>query len=190
MPKPPASLESFPGQTLLCLAALVGCAGRGAQPSTPPGVSLASITLTSRSFEAKGAIPIDHTCDGKDLSPQLSWSSPPQGTRSLTLEVEDPDASPANFTHWVAYNLPPDVLSVAEGADIAALHGMVGVNDFPDTGYRGPCPPHRETHRYVFHLFAVDTILAVHEGANRAAVDAAMAHHVLGEGQLMGNFGH
>jgi Raf kinase inhibitor-like YbhB/YbcL family protein len=168
--------------------AVEACASSGPRPSAPPGVVAASMTVTSRSFVAKGAIPIDYTCGGKNVSPQLAWSAPPPGTRSLTLEVEDPDASHANFTHWLVYDIPPDVTQLAEAVDVAAVHATVGLNDFPDTKYGGPCPPHGEAHRYVFRVFALDTASGLHEGASRAAVDAAMSNHVLGEGQLIANF--
>jgi Raf kinase inhibitor-like YbhB/YbcL family protein len=144
--------------------------------------------VTSRSFPPNGTIPIDQTCDGKDVSPQLTWSAPPPGTQSLALEVSDPDTS-KNFTHWLVFNIPPDVTQIAEGAELASVHGTIGVNDFPDTRYGGPCPPKGEVHRYVFQLYALNATLPLHEGAGRAAVDAAMAGHVLGFGKVTGTFG-
>jgi Raf kinase inhibitor-like YbhB/YbcL family protein len=173
---------------VLGAGAVAACAGSGQRPSAPPGVTAASMTVTSRSFVARGPIPIDYTCGGKNVSPQLAWSAPPPGTRSLTVLVDDPDASHTNFTHWLVFNIPPDVTQLAEAVDLAAVHATVGLNDFPDTKYDGPCPPHGEAHRYVFHVFALDTALGLHEGASRAAVDAAMSNHVLGEGQLLASF--
>jgi Raf kinase inhibitor-like YbhB/YbcL family protein len=146
------------------------------------------MTVTSRSFVAKGSIPIDHTCGGKNVSPQLSWSAPPAGTRALAIELEDLDASHAGFTHWLVIDLPPDVTQLAEGVDASSVHAVLGLNDFPDTRYDGPCPPHGEVHRYLFKVFALDAALGLHEGVARAAVDAAMSGHVLGEGQLLATF--
>ncbi len=166
------------------------CASGGLKPSTPPGVALASITVTSKAFTPNGPIPIDNTCDGKDQSPPLTWSSPPEGTRSLAIVVEDPDASGGEFTHWLVWNLSPDAKQIPEAVDPTTLGGRVGANDFPDIRYSGPCPPHGEMHRYVFHVFALDTMLELREGAKRLTVDTAMNAHVLGEGILVGTFGH
>jgi Raf kinase inhibitor-like YbhB/YbcL family protein len=169
-------------------AVLVACAPAGPQPSAPPGVAISSITVTSRSFSPNGSIPIDQTCDGKDVSPQLTWSAPPPGTQSLALQMYDPDAS-KSFTHWLVFNIPPDVTQIAEAADVSTVQGTIGVNDFPDTRYGGPCPPKGEQHRYVFQLYALNATLPLHDGASRAAMDAAMAEHVLGMGKLTGTFG-
>jgi Raf kinase inhibitor-like YbhB/YbcL family protein len=160
------------------------------KPLPPPGVTVASITVTSKSFAPNGAIPIDYTCDGKNASPQLTWSSPPEGTRALTLMLEDPDASGGTFTHWIVYGLPPETRSIGEAVDPVTLGAKVGANDFPDVRYSGPCPPRAELHRYYFRIIAVDAPLKLNEGARRAVVDAAMNGHVLGEGALMGNFSH
>jgi Raf kinase inhibitor-like YbhB/YbcL family protein len=175
---------------LLAVAPGWGCASGGLKPSTPPGVALASITVTSKAFTSNGPIPIDNSCDGKDLSPHLTWSSPPAGTRSLAILLEDPDAPGNDFTHWIVFNLSPEARMLAEAADPTTLGARLGTNDFPDVAYRGPCPPRGEMHRYVFHVFALDQSLSLQDGANRAAIDAAMNGHVLGEGTLIGMFGH
>jgi Raf kinase inhibitor-like YbhB/YbcL family protein len=166
------------------------CGGGQLEPTAPAGVTVASLTVSSKSFAPKGPIPIDFSCDGKDSSPELTWSAPPQGTRSLALIVDDPDASPHGFTHWLAFNLPPEITRVGEAADVGALGGVLGVNDFQQTRYNGPCPPHGETHRYVFTVYALDRMLPLHEGADRAAINAAMAEHVLGKGDASAIFGH
>jgi len=182
--------RAFSSLLALSILGLAGCTTPGPRPSAAPGVVVSSITVTSHSFGANGSIPIDHTCDGKELSPQLTWSSPPEGTKSLAVVVEDPDASRTNFTHWLVFNLPAELTQIGEGADLAAVHGTIGTNDSPDTRYLGPCPPRGEMHRYVFRVFALNAQLPLHEGATRAAVDAAMSGHVLGEGLLIAKFGH
>jgi len=175
---------------LLSTAACDGCRSASSHPSTPPGVSLSSLTVTSRAFASDGQIPVDYTCDGADKSPPLTWSAPPAGTKALAVLVDDPDAPGGDFTHWVAFNVRPDVLSLGEAADMAADGGAEGTNGFGRIGYSGPCPPRMEEHRYFFRVFALNAPLAAQPGATRDAVEAAMHGHVLAEGSLMGVFSH
>lgn len=178
------------GFVLATCTACNGCQASGGHPSTPPGVTLASITVTSTAFAANGPIPVDNTCDGADRSPPLTWSAPPQKTRSIAVLVDDPDAPGGDFVHWVAFNLPGTIVSLGEGADIGALGGISGTNGFEHLGYGGPCPPRREMHRYAFRVRALDAPLDAGPGATRDAVEAAMSGHVLAEGTLLGVFGH
>ncbi len=159
-------------------------------PTAPAGKSLSSITVTSRSFVRNGQIPVDLTCDGKDLSPQLTWSSPPDGTKSLVIVVDDPDASLAVFTHWLVFGLPPTEVSLPEGIDPATLGAKVAQNDFHNVRYDGPCPPRGEIHRYQFKIFATDDVAPLTESATRTDIDEALSGHVLGVGSLIGLFGH
>jgi Raf kinase inhibitor-like YbhB/YbcL family protein len=174
----------------LPLGTLGACKSAGAQPSTPPGVALASLTVTSKSFPSGGTVPVDYTCDGVDRSPQLTWSAPPAGTKSLAIVVDDPDAPSGDFTHWIVFDIRPDVLALPEGSEPAELGGVVGLNGFNRIAYSGPCPPRMELHHYFFRVFALDAPLAAKPGANRDAIDAAMNSHVLAEGALMGTFSH
>jgi Raf kinase inhibitor-like YbhB/YbcL family protein len=165
---------------------VIGCGASGTHLHAlpPAGGRVASITLTSRSFGVNATIPIDNTCDGKDVSPQLTWSSPPDGTKTLALLLEDPDAS--SYTHWLVFNIPPETTQLSEGADVEQLGAKMGSNDSPDVRYGGPCPPRGELHHYVFHVFAVDTTLTLPEGARRGAFTLALNGHLIGEGQLPG----
>jgi Raf kinase inhibitor-like YbhB/YbcL family protein len=169
---------------------LAACKPTVPPPGAPPGVEVSSITVTSKSFPSNGPIPIDYTCDGKDISPQITWSSPPEGTKSLSLVVDDPDASSGTFTHWLVYNLPAETTSLAEGVDPSTQGAKIGLNDFDQVRYGGPCPPKMQIHRYRFHLYALNASLDLPDGANRARVDTAMNGHVLGEGTLYGQFSH
>jgi Raf kinase inhibitor-like YbhB/YbcL family protein len=157
-------------------------------PTPPPGVESASLTVTSKTFAQKGPIPVDSSCDGSDRSPQVTWSAPPDGTKSFVLVVEDPDAPSGVFTHWLVYDIAPDASSLAEGVDTNAIGAKVGLNDFKNVRYNGPCPPRRELHRYVFRVFAIDKQLGIAEGATKDALYAAMTGHVLGEGYVVGTF--
>jgi Raf kinase inhibitor-like YbhB/YbcL family protein len=99
------------------------------------------------------AIPRRHSCEGEDLSPPLRWSNLPEGTRSLALVVDDPDAPGGVFTQWVAWSLDPGAEGLGEGESVL----REGRNGFGTTGYRGPCPPPGHgRHRYVFRLYALD----------------------------------
>ena len=175
------------------VAVLAVCACRtssGPQPSAPLGGSTASITVTSKSVPSDLQIPVDFGCDGKDVSPQLTWSAPPEGTKALVILVEDPDASSGSFTHWLVINLPPDTLTLAEGADPAALGAKIGLNDFKNVRYNGPCPPHGDMHKYQYRVYASDRLLPLGEGATRADVDAAMSGHLVGAGSFGAYFSH
>jgi Raf kinase inhibitor-like YbhB/YbcL family protein len=175
---------------VVCSTGCNGCRSNGALPSPPPGVTLASLTVTSTSFPPNGAIPVDYTCDGANKSPQLTFSAPPSGTQTFAIVADDPDAPGGTFTHWIGYNLRGDVRTVPEAADPATLGGTVGTNDFNRTGYGGPCPPRGEIHHYYFRVLGLNSAIDVPPGATRGAVDSAMSGHVLAEGALVGVFSH
>ncbi len=139
--------------------------------------------LTTSAFEAQGRIPARYTCEGEDVSPPLSWTSPPPGTRSLALIVEDPDAPGRTFTHWLAWGIDPARGSLGEG-ERAPREGR---NDFGAPGWRGPCPPlGHGPHRYVFRLLALDAELDLPAGAGRPQLERALEGHVLAEATLVG----
>ncbi len=162
----------------------------GCRPSTEKtleeGEIDMAIQVTSTAFSEASTIPKKHTCDGQDVSPQLSWSGVPEGTKSLVLIMDDPDAPVGTFVHWVLYDLPPDVKELPEGVQGV---GVQGVNDFRRTGYNGPCPPRGPAHRYYFKVYALDTTLGLKAGARKADVEKAMQGHILAWGQLMGKYG-
>jgi len=151
-----------------------------------------SFTISSPAFENGTGIPSVYTCQGRDISPPLSWSGIPSGTRSLALTVFDPDApDPANprmtWVHWVLYNLPPDSSGIDEGAGILPPGTCHGLNDWHRTGYGGPCPPIGR-HRYFFRLFALDCQLPDLGQPSMKELLRAMKGHVLGEAELMGTY--
>lgn len=150
--------------------------------------------LLSSAFVNEGEIPVQYTCDGDDLSPPLSWARIPDGTRSLALIVDDPDApDPAapkmTWVHWVLYNLPADTASLPEGTGSADLPNGAreGRNDWKRTGYGGPCPPIGR-HRYFFKLYALDLELPDLKEPTKAQLESAMQDHVLAEAVLMGTY--
>lgn len=152
------------------------------------------LTVTSPAFSHNGVIPARHTCDGQDISPQLSWATPPAGAKSLALIVDDPDApDPAaprmTWVHWVLYNLPPDTAGLPEGVDARDLPPgtLQGVNDWKRTGYGGPCPPVGR-HRYFHKLFALDVVLPDLKHPTKAVLETAMQGHVLAQSDLIGTY--
>ncbi|HRN89793.1 YbhB/YbcL family Raf kinase inhibitor-like protein [Hyphomicrobium sp.] len=153
-----------------------------------------TLTLTSTAFTDGGEIPRRYTCEGEDISPPLAWAGAPDGTKSLVLIVDDPDApDPARpqrtWVHWVLYNLPPDSTGLPEAVAADALPSGTedGLNDWEHTGYGGPCPPIGR-HRYFHKLYALDTRLDGLSNATKVDVEAAMAGHVLAEAVLLGTY--
>src|SRR5262249_11960067 len=118
--------------------------------------------LTSSAFETESNIPAQFSCEGRNISPELSWSGAPAGTKTFALIMHDPDARVSGgYTHWVLYNIPAAVHHLAENVpnqDRVSGGGMQGKNDAGKYGYTGPCPP-SGTHRYYFRLYALDTEL-------------------------------
>jgi len=181
---------------IVCLALFTptGCTGT-APTSTPLPAALppqeVKMELTSSAFAEGTEIPKKYTCDAEDISPPLSWTAPPQGTASLVLICDDPDAPVGTWVHWVLYGLPADARHLAEGVpptEITAGGAKQGRNDFGRIGYGGPCPPRGPAHRYFFKLYAVDMDLTLGPGATKAEVLKAIEGHVLAETQYMGRY--
>ena len=148
------------------------------------------IKITSSAFAEGGMIPKRYTCDSEDVSPDLAWSGVPDGTQSIALICDDPDAPMGTWVHWVLFNLPADLtgLPTAIGPDkTLANGGLHGKNVFGRLGYRGPCPP-GGTHRYYFKLYALDIRLDLDSGIKKTQLLDAMEGHILAEGQLMGKY--
>lgn len=184
---------------------LLGCAPRSSQSgnsaqnqvkenqgSAVSGQSGKTMTLSSAAFAADGMIPAKNTCDGQNLSPALSWDEPPAETKSLAVVVTDPDA--AGKTHWLLYDLPPDLRQLPEGVPANPLlsqGGTHGKSDFGKFGYGGPCLPDETvsgSHRYVFRLYALDKFLDLPPGASPIEVSKAMEGHTLAQAELIGRY--
>lgn len=147
------------------------------------------LALISSSFEHDGPISKKYTCDGEDISPELSWEGAPKGTETYALIVDDPDAPGRVFTHWVVYNIPGSVTGFEEGMsafEIVKAGASQGKNDFGQTGYGGPCPPPGKAHHYHFRLYAIDGILDIPSGLSKSTVLNAMKGHVLAETEIVG----
>ena len=152
------------------------------------------LELTSSAFSRGQAIPRDYTCDGDDMSPPLAWERVPPGTESLVLIVDDPDApDPAapkmTWVHWILYNIPPSTTSLPPGVSRADLPPGTrqGLNDWKRTGYGGPCPPIGR-HRYFHKSYALDVQLPDLGTPTKAALEEAMADHILASAELIGTY--
>ena len=170
---------------LLCCAGL-GAAAAGADMQT-------AFKLSSSAYRDQGPMDARFTCEGEDVSPPLQWRGAPVGTKSFALILDDPDApDPAHpqrtWVHWVLYNIPAGVSSLAEGASQAPPAGSRdGTSDFGKSGYGGPCPPIGR-HRYFHKLYALDVVLPDLHNPSKAQLLAALHGHVLAEAQLIGTY--
>jgi len=149
-----------------------------------------AFSIASPAFKNGLPIPTLYSCKGRNISPALSWSDAPSGTKSLTLIMDDPDAPGGTWVHWVIYNIPTSAGGIQKAAPAQAQladGSLNGSNSWGNLGYGGPCPP-SGTHRYFFKLYALDTVLGLPSGANRQKLLSAMQNHILAQGELMGTF--
>jgi len=147
--------------------------------------------ILSSVFEDGDEIPCLYTCDGEDISPPLAWEGLPDGTGSLALIVDDPDAPDPQapkmtWVHWVLYNIPPSALGIAEEGELPP-GTKEGANSWSRTGYGGPCPPIGR-HRYFFKLYALARELPDLKKPEKEALFAAMEGHVLASAELIGTY--
>jgi Raf kinase inhibitor-like YbhB/YbcL family protein len=151
------------------------------------------LQVTAAGFPQNGGIPFKHSAFGEDISPALSWSGAPDGTKSFAILMEDPDATmPKPFVHWIAYNIPPSVMELREGLpgtpklEMPAM--LQGKNSVGRVGYFGPKPSDDAVHHYHFQVFALDTMLMLDPNKDRQTVVEAMKDHVLASGEAVGTF--
>ena len=157
---------------------------------TMAGGDKMALQITSSVFAEGEMIPKRYTCDGPDVSPDLAWKGAPEGTESLALICDDPDAPVGTWVHWVLFNIPPGEsgLPAEIPSDKTLANGAKhGTNDFRKLGYGGPCPP-GGTHRYFFKLYALDAVLNLDSGITKKELEKAMKGHILAEGQLIGKY--
>lgn len=159
--------------------------------ATAAGEASMPFTISSPSFSNAASIPRKFSCQGADVSPQLTWSEPSTPTKTFALLVDDPDAPVGNWNHWTMWNVPPSLHGLPEGMskDARLPDGTEqGRNDFNKTGYNGPCPPAGKPHRYYFKLFALDTRLDLKADSGKKELEAAMKGHIVAQAELMGTY--
>jgi Raf kinase inhibitor-like YbhB/YbcL family protein len=154
------------------------------------GFALSSIQLASSAFPAGGQIPGRYTGEGEDISPALAWDTIPEGTQAFALICHDPDAplvkqGSYGFVHWVVYNLPAELRSLAEGS----TEGTAGINDFGKAGYGGPMPPEGHgVHHYYFWILALNQSLDLPAGLTMAELLEKTEPYLLGINRLVGTY--
>jgi hypothetical protein len=151
-----------------------------------------TLKLTSPAFGEGLSIPSRYTCEGDDVSPPLSWSGVPAGTKSLALIVDDPDAPDPKaprmtWVHWVVYDMPAATVGLPEAVRELPTGSRAGLNDWRRTGYGGPCPPIGR-HRYFHKLYALDAMLGDLKQPTKAKLVSAMQGHIISEAQLIGTY--
>lgn len=157
------------------------------------GGELMAMEIKSPVFTNNAEIPRKYTCQGEDTSPPLYWSDVPEGTKSLCLINDDPDAPVGTWLHWTIFNIPADKREFKEGEGIPAKQQLSdgskqGVTDFGRVGYGGPCPPPGKYHRYFFKLYALDTVLDLPAGAAKEEIEQAMEGHILAQAEIIGRY--
>jgi len=141
-----------------------------------------SLKITSTAFTDNGNIPSKYSCEGEEVSPPLTISGAPSGTKSLAIILHDPDAPrQGGFTHWVVWNIEPDENTIPENFK-GAEQGLNGANQ---SGYKGMCPP-SGTHHYHFMVYALDTKLDIDKKTDKEGLEKNMKGHILAQGDLVG----
>jgi len=143
------------------------------------------MTIESTAFKNEEEIPSKYTCDGEAINPPLTIKNVPENAKSLTLIVDDPDAPSGTWDHWILWNIPKEVMQIAEGS--TPMGAVVGKNSSGENSYGPPCPP-SGAHRYYFRLYALDTPLNLSSNSNSDDLRGAMEGHVLAEAELMGRY--
>lgn len=144
-----------------------------------------TINLSVLEFTNGSLIPNKFTCEGNDIHPSFAIERVPGDTKSLVLIVDEPKASPAVFTHYILFNIDPETTGIDQGVTPAGT--VTGTNDYQKKEYNGPCPA-LGTHRYVFRIFALNTVLNLDENASRKDIDNAMKGHIIAKGEFSGEY--
>lgn len=138
--------------------------------------------LTSSSFKNNDDIPKKFTCEGGDINPPLTFKNVPLTAKSLVLTVSQPDAPEGIWSHWVIYNIPPNMTEIIKNTN----PGTEGLNDFGKYAYSGPCPSDERLHHYIFRLYALNTFLVINEGPSLTEVEKAIRGHIIAQTELVG----
>ena len=172
------------------IAVIIVFAATAAAAQTP-----ATITVTSPTLKANETVPVDHTADGKNYSPALTWSGAPANTKQFALVYDDPDVvfGGQTFVHWVVYKIPGTAKGLPAELPMDAvltsppeISGTIqGLSGFKRTGYRGPAPPPGKPHHYTWTVYALDAELPLEPGLNRNQLMEAIKGHIIGQGSLV-----
>jgi len=137
--------------------------------------------LKSKDFVDNSSIPSEFTCDGRNISPHLSWEDIPEETKSFALSVTDPDAPGGTWIHWLVYDMSKELREIERGSLPEGAKEVM--NDFGRKSYGGPCPP-SGTHRYFFTIYALDTEYL--EGLNKRNFSDKVEKHTIEKAVIKG----
>lgn len=147
----------------------------------------AAMTLASQDLKDGGPMPALHVyprCGGRNVSPQLSWSGAPAGTKSFAVTMIDHDVPPADFTHWLVVGLPPTATSLAQGARPPAPARALR-NGFGEAAYGGPCPPAGTgVHHYELTVWAMPTASVSVDSGSAKQLEAGLRRAALAHASL------
>lgn len=157
--------------------------------------SSSGFVLISSNFVEGATIPSKLTCDGINVSPQLSWAAAPEATQSFAIIMDDPDAvSVVGYTwvHWNIYNIPAATTNLVEGASASPsnlpMGATEGASSFGSVKYGGPCPPSGR-HHYYFALYALNkSSISLSGTTTRSAFETAHAADIIQKVELTGYF--
>ncbi|HUL36436.1 MAG TPA: YbhB/YbcL family Raf kinase inhibitor-like protein [Thermodesulfobacteriota bacterium] len=141
------------------------------------------LRIWSPAFENAGEIPRKYTCDGVNINPPLRIENVPSNTKSLALVFDDMDAPRGTYVHWILWNVGPDTREIKENS--IPERAVQGLNDFKKHHYGGPCPP-RRAHKYVFRIYALDTLLDLNPNSTKKDLEKTMENHIISKAQLTG----
>ncbi len=137
--------------------------------------------LSTPAFENNASIPSKFTCRGEGINPALIIEGIPEAAQSLVLIVDDPDAPRGTFVHWVVYDIP-----VSSRIEENSIPGIQGLNNSGKLNFCAPCPPSGSQHRYFFKVYALDSLLKVKEGLNKAEIENLMYDHIMDKAEIVG----
>lgn len=143
-----------------------------------------TFNLQSSAFKDNDVMPQKYTCDGQDISPPLSWKNPPANTKTFALVLADPDAPTGTWYHWLVYNIPAHTDEFIEHIRNSPKDTKIGKNSWGTLGYRGPCPPSGTLHRYIFTLYALDSILNLPAEVDFQKFYEIAKKHVISEAEI------
>ncbi len=152
-------------------------------------ISKNNMELKSNLFEDNKIIPPKYTCDGKNISPELSIKNIPQATKELVLIVDDPDAPSGLWTHWIVWNIPLNIETINEGE--LPDGAIEGTTSFGTIKYSGPCPPKGTgVHRYFFRIYALDKKIDLPSGSTVDNLKMKIDNNSIVKAELVGLYGH
>ena len=181
---------------LFAAAVMTGVMTCAAQAQTAAAFTLTSPSIANGKKIPQAQVFNSFGCTGGNISPALSWSNVPAGTKSFALLVYDPDApTGSGWWHWIAYNIPADATSLPADAgdpkkNLMPGSAVQGRTDFGTPGYGGPCPPPGKPHHYYFRLYALKVSkLEVPSDATAALIGYNVNANSLGMAQILGLYG-